>query len=164
MSTRFSVIPQFGYRGQAGAMLADRIRDNIVRLRESRGWSRPELGRRLVPPTSGSQIERLEKGWRSLEVDWVEKIARAFGIDPSELIAEKETYDLTPPAADAIASLLARFVLRGVEPDQEIVQGLSILLQEMSETFSRNPEARRDPLAARLAVDILARQHGPRAS
>jgi transcriptional regulator with XRE-family HTH domain len=164
MSTRFQYIPQSGFRGQGGTMLADQIRDNIIRLRESRGWSRPELGRRLVPPTSGSQIERLEKGWRSLEVEWVEKIARALGVDPSELIAEKETYDLTQPAADEIASLLARFVLRGAEPAPEIVQGLSILLQEMSETFSRNPEARRDPLAARLAVDILARQHGPRAS
>jgi ribosome-binding protein aMBF1 (putative translation factor) len=89
-------------------MLAERIRSNIVRLREERGWSRPCLGRRLNPPTSGQQIERLEKGTRGLEPEWIEKIARALGVDPIHLIAGEETFEFTPQVADEIAPLLAR--------------------------------------------------------
>jgi transcriptional regulator with XRE-family HTH domain len=144
-------------------MLAERIQENIIRLREAKGWSRPCLARRLSPPTSGQQIERLEKGQRQLDPEWIEKIARALGVDPVTLIAgEQPRYELTPQVADEIATHLARFVLRGDEPDPEIALALSILIQEMSETFARNPQARNDPLAARLAVDILTRQRAPR--
>lgn len=162
MSTPNQSIPLNQISGQVGAMLADDIRANIVRLRETRGWSRPCLGKRLMPPTSGQQIERLEKGQRNLDPDWIERIAKALSVEPVALVAGEQNFDLTPQVADGIAVHLARFVLRGDEPDQAIVQGLSILLQEMSATFSRNPQARRDPLAARTAVDILARQLSPR--
>jgi hypothetical protein len=162
MSTRFSDIHQNSFRGHVGAMLADRIRANIVRLREGKSWSRPELGRRLRPATSGSQIERLEKGWRSLEVDWVEKIAAAFGMDPVELVAGDQRFELTEQVAGEVAEVLARFVLRGDEPDQETVQGLAILIQDLSATFADEPEARHDPQVARPVVRALARQHGRR--
>lgn len=149
------------HNGHAGPMLGDRISANIARLREERGWSRPELGRRLNPPTSGQQIERLEKGQRDLSPAWIERVARAFGVDPVELFSV-EGFDLTPQVADEIATHLASFVLRGAAPHPAIVQGLSILIQEIDATFARNPQARRDPQQARLAVDILARQLSPR--
>lgn len=146
-------------------MLAGRIAANIARLREARGWSRPELGRRCRPATSGSQIERLEKNDRRLTVEWIERIAAAFNIDPAELIAdEAEQYTLTEQVADEVALHLARFVLRGAEPEPETAKGLSILLQGLSETFARHPQAYHDPQTARLAVDFLARGHGRPAS
>jgi transcriptional regulator with XRE-family HTH domain len=151
------------HHGHVGAVLADRIRANIVRLRDERGWSRPELGRRLNPPTSGSQIERLEKGWRSLEVDWVEKIARALSVEPGELIAdEQQRFELTEQVAAEVALELARFVLRGDEPDQETVEGLAMLIQDLSATFADAPEARSDAQVARPVVRALARQRGRR--
>jgi transcriptional regulator with XRE-family HTH domain len=154
------IIPLGNACGHGSTMLAERIRSNIVRLREDRKWSRPDLGKRLKPPTSGQQIERLEKGLRDLSPNWIERISRAFGVDPIALVAENgQTFEFTPQAADEVANLLARFVLRGDEPDPEIAQGLSILIQEMSALFARHPQARHDALAARLAVDTLARQH-----
>jgi transcriptional regulator with XRE-family HTH domain len=162
MSTRFSVIHPISNSGHVGAMLADRIRANIVRLREAHNWSRPELGRRLRPPTSGSQIERLEKGWRSLEVDWVERIAAALGMDPVELVAGDQRFELTEQVANEVAEVMARIVLRGDEPDQETVQGLAMLIQELSATFADIPEARSDAQLARPVVRALGRQHGRR--
>jgi hypothetical protein len=58
--------------------------------------------------------------------------------------------------------VLARFVLRGDEPDRAILQGLAILIQEMSATFADVPEARVDAQVARPVVRALARQHGRR--
>lgn len=143
-------------------MLAGRIAQNIERLRNARGWSRPALGQRCVPPTSGQQIERLEKNQRRLTIEWIERLAGAFKVDPAELIAEGSQFELTEQVADEVALTVARFVLRGDEPDQETVQGLSILIQDLSATFSDTPEARLDAQVVRPVVRALARQRDRR--
>jgi transcriptional regulator with XRE-family HTH domain len=140
-------------------MLGDRIRAEIVRRREAKGWSRPQLGARLTPPTSGQQIERLEKGMRQLDTEWLEKLAIALGADPAELVAgEQQRYELTQQVANEVALEMARFVLRGGEPDQETVEGLAILIQGLSATFEDDPQARLDAQVARPVVRALARQ------
>lgn len=160
MSTApFQYIPSSAERGHVGPMLAQQIRANVVRLRNAKGWSRPELGRRLAPPTSGQQIERLEKGQRDIDAKWIERLARAFAVDPPSLLAgEEQFYDLTPQVADEVAEHLARLVLRGAEPDQAIVRDLSVVLQEMTATFSEHPQARSDPQVVRPVIDVLVRR------
>jgi transcriptional regulator with XRE-family HTH domain len=141
-------------------VLGDRIRAEIERLRVAKGWSRPELGRRLNPPTSGQQIERLEKGLRQLDTDWIEKIAHALHVDPASLIAGHEgQFELTPQVADEVAGILAQITLQGGEPSPEIVRVLSIILQELSATFVRHPQARHDPQVVRPVIDLLAKRH-----
>lgn len=140
-------------------MLGDQIRANIKHAREARGWSRPALGGRCSPPTSGQQIERLEKGHRGLDVDWIERIARALDLDPAELIAgEQQQFVMTEQVSDEVAVMVARVALGGAQPSQEIVRNLSLILQELSETFARHPAARRDPEVARPVIDFLTRQ------
>lgn len=140
-------------------MLSERVGRNIERLRLAKGWSRPELGRRVYPITSGQQIERLEKNQRGLTVEWIERVSRALGVDPAELIAgEEQEFTLTPQVADEVAEHLARVALQGGEPDREIVQDLSLILQDLSATFSRHPSARRDVSAARPVIDFLTRR------
>lgn len=157
MSTPNYSMALFSRYGHSGAMLATRITANIMRLREAKGWSRPQLGNRLTPPTSGQQIEKLEKGERRLTVDWIERVAKALNVDAAELIASQgETFNLTPQVADEVARTLAEIALQGDEPNQEIVQVLSLVLQELSATFSRHPAARRDPEVARPVIDLLA--------
>lgn len=160
LSTPIQGIPATAVGAQLTDMLEARIANNVQRLREERNWSRPELGKRCRPATSGQQIERLEKCQRRLTISWIERLAGALGVDPAELIAEESgSYALDERVADEVAVHLARFVLRGAEPHPEIVQGLSILILGLSETFVQHPQARRDPLAARLAVDLLSRLH-----
>lgn len=137
-------------------MLAGRISANIARLREQRGWSRPDLGKRCVPPTSGQQIERLEKNQRQLTIEWIDRIARGFGIDPADLIAG-ESFELTPQVAEMVAASLGRVVLRGVAPDPAIVGDLGVLLRELFELFSKHESMRRDPEAVRPVIDLLTR-------
>lgn len=59
--------------------------NNIQALREAKGWSRPELGKRMG--TSGQQVERLEKAMRRLTQDWIEKAAKALGVSPADIIS-----------------------------------------------------------------------------
>jgi transcriptional regulator with XRE-family HTH domain len=152
-------VSQLSDSGHVVWMLSERVGKNIERLRLAKGWSRPELAKRLQPITSGQQIERLEKNQRGLTVEWIERVSRALGVDPAELIAgEDHQFTLTPQVADEVAEHLARVVLQGDEPDPAIVQDLSLILRELSATFSRHPEARRDPAVARPVVDFLTRQ------
>lgn len=147
----------FRPRSHSGAVvLTERISANLERLRKERGWSRPDLGSRLTPPTSGQQIEKLEKGQRRLTVEWIEKLAKALKVDPAELIASQgETFSLTPQVANEVAATVGQIALRGATPDPEIVQVLALVLQEMSETFARHPAARRDLEVARPVIDLL---------
>ena len=58
--------------------------NNIAKLREARGWARPELAKRMG--TSAQQVERLEKGQRGLRANWIEKAALALGVPPADII------------------------------------------------------------------------------
>jgi transcriptional regulator with XRE-family HTH domain len=159
LSTPIPVVALNCYYGQRGSVLSVRIQENIKRLRERRGLSRPQLGARLDPPTSGQQIEKLEKGQRALTVDWIERIAIALDVDPAALVAgESGEFTLTPQVADEVARSIARVALRGAEPDRGTVQVLALLLTELFEMFARHPATRADLQAARPAIDFLARQ------
>lgn len=158
-------VPLKSFTSHVGAVLGERIRAEIERLRVVRGWSRPELGRRLNPPTSGQQIERLEKGQRDLDTKWIEKIAKALGVDPAVLVAgEEQQYELTPQVATEVAEHLARLALRGEEPDPAIVQDLAIVIQELSATFAADPQSRHDPQLVRPVARALVRQRGRQSS
>jgi len=130
-----------------------------------RGWSRPELGRRLSPPTSGQQIERLEKGQRQIDTDWLERIAGAFGVEPAVLVGgEDQRYELTPQVADEVATALGSFALNGGELDPVTLQGLSMLVQDLFATFAEDPRSRHDAQVVRPVVRALSRRLDRRSS
>jgi phage repressor protein C with HTH and peptisase S24 domain len=66
--------------------------NNIQLFREQRGWSRPELGKRMG--TSGQQVERLEKGQRRLAQEWIDRAADALEVEPSSIIARVANSDV----------------------------------------------------------------------
>lgn len=71
--------------------------NNIALLRQERNWSRPELARRMG--TSTQQVERLEKGQRSLRQEWIDRAAEAFGVPPHEIITPRgQRVELPAPA------------------------------------------------------------------
>ncbi len=73
-----------GYPHQIGAKTDMASVNNISRLREARGWKRPELARRMS--TSTQQVERLEKGSRKLSQEWIDRAAVAFDVPPTAII------------------------------------------------------------------------------
>lgn len=143
--------------GQSRTMLADRIAQNMWKLREAKNLSRAQLAARCNPVTSSQQIERLEKGERRLTVDWIERVARALGVEPSELLnGNDQQFPMTQEVAGEVALELGRIALQGGEPSPAIVADLALVIQAMSETFARHPQARADPEVARPVIDLLA--------
>lgn len=69
------------------------ICEKIVRLREARGWSRLEMGRRMGK-LNGSHLTQVELGKRrNLSLMTACELAKAFGISLDELVEGTE-YDL----------------------------------------------------------------------
>jgi transcriptional regulator with XRE-family HTH domain len=150
-------------------MLAERVAQNIRRVRESRGWSLEKVGKRCEPPTSYQQISRLEEGDRRLTFDWVERIAKALDVDPFVLISgedqpEQPVFTLGEQVANEVARTLARVALDGEEPESGTVQALALILQELTATFSAHPQSYRDPAIARPVLDLASRRYAPAAS
>lgn len=82
---------------QFGALRDVSSVNNIRLLREERNWSRPDLAKRMN--TSPQQVERLEKGTRSLRQEWIDRAAAAFGVQPQEIITPRGEF--VPSAAPA---------------------------------------------------------------
>jgi transcriptional regulator with XRE-family HTH domain len=146
------------------AMLAGTIGANIKAARKAKGWSLERLAARVEPPTSYQQISRLEQG-RMLTIDWIEKIAKALGADPLELMGgTSESRPLAEGMSEQVSAEVARVVaqvaLQGKEPEPGTVEALTLILKELSATFARHPQAYQDPAIALPVVDLAARRYG----
>ncbi len=73
----------------------------ITRIREVRKAKRltlQQVADRCDPPTTAQTIGRLETGMRTVSVGWLNRIAKALGVEPSELVTLPDRTDV-PVAA-----------------------------------------------------------------
>jgi transcriptional regulator with XRE-family HTH domain len=147
--------------------LAQRVGANIKAARKARGRSLEKLAARIRPePTSYQHLSRLEKGGDALNLDWVERIADALGVDPISLIVGPEAPSLSVPllseqAATEYARTLATVALKVPDPDEGTVELVALALQGLLRTISRNPGAATDATLARIAADAVGSQYVP---
>jgi transcriptional regulator with XRE-family HTH domain len=69
----------------------------ITRIREvrrARGLTLDEVAHRCEPPTTAQTIGRLETGTRTVSVGWLNRIAKALGVEAQDLVEGKETATL----------------------------------------------------------------------
>ncbi len=69
----------------------------ITRIREvrrARGMTLDDVARACEPPTTPQTIGRLETGTRTVSVGWLNRIAKALGVDAQDLVQGGETTDL----------------------------------------------------------------------
>ncbi len=69
----------------------------ITRIREvrrARGLTLDDVARRCEPPTTPQTIGRLETGTRTVSVGWLNRIAKALGVEAQDLVDRSETTDL----------------------------------------------------------------------
>jgi len=70
----------------------------ITRIREvrrSRGLTLDDVARGCDPPTTAQTIGRLETGTRTVSVGWLNRIARALGVDAQDLVDGGEASELS---------------------------------------------------------------------
>jgi transcriptional regulator with XRE-family HTH domain len=69
----------------------------ITRIREvrrARGLTLDEVAQRCEPPTTPQTIGRLETGTRTVSVGWLNRIARALGVEAQDLVQGGESAEL----------------------------------------------------------------------
>ena len=77
----------------------------ITRIREvrrARGLTLDEVAQRCDPPTTPQTIGRLETGTRTVSVGWLNRIARALGVEAQDLVDGGGTAELK------VAAILGR--------------------------------------------------------
>lgn len=161
MSTPNQPLDAFFPASIGNFVLTEEVPTRIQRMREAKGWSRPDLAKRCVPKTTGQTIERLEKRQRGISLEWLERIAPAFGVSPAKLVGS-DSLDLRLSKSVSVeaSEFLLKLALRGETPDEHFVQDFALVTEALFEMFARHPEARSDPAAARPVFDLLARQYG----
>ena len=69
----------------------------ITRIREvrrARGMTLDDVARRCDPPTSPQTIGRLETGTRTVSVGWLNRIAKALGVEAQDLVEGGDSAEL----------------------------------------------------------------------
>src|SRR5215208_3611979 len=69
----------------------------ITRIREvrrARGMTLDDVARACEPPTTPQTIGRLETGTRTVSVGWLNRIAKALGVEAQDLVEGGETAEL----------------------------------------------------------------------
>jgi transcriptional regulator with XRE-family HTH domain len=69
--------------------------NSIRAVRRAKGLTLEEVGLRCDPPTTAQTIGRLETGTRTLSLGWMNRIARALGVEASELVQLPQDTQLT---------------------------------------------------------------------
>ena len=95
----------------------DILRNNIIRLREERGWSQAELARRIN--MNNTALNKVEKGVRKLSSSELDELASVFNVSTDYLLGrsdkEKEPYyELTDKEKNDIA-IQAEKLMEGIE-------------------------------------------------
>ena len=69
----------------------------ITRIREvrrARGMTLDDVAKQCTPPTTPQTIGRLETGTRTVSVGWLNRIAKALGVDAQDLVERGEASEL----------------------------------------------------------------------
>ncbi|MCD7137246.1 helix-turn-helix domain-containing protein [Limosilactobacillus balticus] len=103
-------------------MSDDILRNNIIRLREERGWSQAELARRIN--MNNTALNKVEKGVRKLSSSELDELASVFNVSTDYLLGrskeEKEPYyELTDKEKKDIA-LQAEKLMEGIESGENL--------------------------------------------
>ncbi len=69
--------------------------NSIRAVRRAKGLTLEEVGQRCDPPTTAQTIGRLETGTRTLSLGWMNRIAKALGVEASELVQLPQDTQLT---------------------------------------------------------------------
>jgi len=70
----------------------------IREVRNAKGLTLLDVARRCDPPTTAQTIGRLETGTRTVSVGWLNRIARALGVEAADLVRTPDKAEL-PVAA-----------------------------------------------------------------
>ncbi len=105
--------------------------NNIASLRKRAGISQTELANRIG--TSLNMLGKLERGDRTLNANWIEKIAAALGVDPGDVITAREMLTLVNNSA------AGRVPRPDVPPTRNSSEGETASVMRMDLSYAMGP-------------------------
>jgi phage repressor protein C with HTH and peptisase S24 domain len=149
--------------------MADPVSNRLKQLRMARGWSLAQLGEMIG--TSGQNVSKIELGKARLTLDWVTKFARAFDIDPLELMRDESP---TRVAATPVAATPERLPISQQSVDRNDLipvrsagrggNGQTMFLSDGPIDYARRPMAlqtARDAYAVYMVGDSMSPRYEP---
>lgn len=117
MRNKICLLRKAQYKKGVILLSDDILRNNIIRLREERGWSQAELARRIN--MNNTALNKVEKGVRKLSSSELDELASVFNVSTDYLLGrsdkEKEPYyELTDKEKNDIA-IQAEKLMEGIE-------------------------------------------------
>lgn len=82
------------------------MQSRMREVRKARRLTLTDVAERCTPPTTAQTIGRLETGMRTLSIGWLNRIAGALGVEPSELVTmpDRQALPLTARLTNAGAA------------------------------------------------------------
>jgi len=102
-----------------------RIRD----VRRAKGLTLAEVAERCVPPTTAQTIGRLETGTRTVSVTWLNRIAKALGVEAADLVTLPDVADLPVAAILSTAGVVAPRQPSVVTPPRPEAGALAMIVE-----------------------------------
>jgi len=102
-----------------------RIGNEIRRLRKKRGWTQPELAKRVNK--SSQVISNWERGYTSLNHEDVSSLAKAFGVPSGALMDDNEISSRKSPPYYALTEKDERDIAKDLEKIMNDLDGNSSL-------------------------------------
>lgn len=100
------------------------MKNRIKELRKARGWSQPELIKQIDGYVAIATISKLERGKMQLSKLWMERLAKAFNINPAEFF-DPTTVDFDFTASSSQSGYFSEDVTR-----KEIPQNHALSVHE----------------------------------
>jgi phage repressor protein C with HTH and peptisase S24 domain/DNA-binding XRE family transcriptional regulator len=152
--------------------MTDPVSARLKQLRIARGWSLAKLGEMVG--TSGQNVSKIELGKARMTLDWVTKFARAFGIEPLELMRDEPAHRVgaAPPTSVAAESARLEVQQHSVDPRDVIPvrsagrggNGQSMFLEDGPIEWTRRPsvlQTVRDAYAVYMVGDSMTPRYQP---
>jgi len=132
----------------------------ITRIREvrrARGMTLDDVARACIPPTTPQTIGRLETGTRTVSVGWLNRIARALGVEAQDLVDGGETTDLKVAAVLGASGTTAPRRTAVIVPPRAIEGQIAMTVSASVGDYRAGDEIWCDPLEPESFAKALNR-------
>ncbi len=124
----------------------------IREVRRAKGMTLAEVGLACTPPTTAQTIGRLETGTRTVSVGWLNRIAKALGVEAGDLVQLPDRADLSVAALLRADGAEAPRHPQTVTPPAPMSDGIAVLVETSIGDYRAGDEI----WCSRLAPDGFA--------
>jgi transcriptional regulator with XRE-family HTH domain len=124
----------------------------IREVRRAKGMTLAEVGLACEPPTTAQTIGRLETGTRTVSVGWLNRIAKALGVEAGDLVQLPDRADLAVAAILRVDGAEAPRHPQTVTPPAPTPSGVAVLVETSIGEYRSGDEI----WCNRLAPEVFA--------